>query len=337
LLTRHQYIDRASGHVQNERPFGDGIVNYLYASNREDPALIYRLLGSPWVSGLLSWVNYDFPFGESISGVQRFLRDNFIDLSECVAGPQDLVSARKIFERQIRYWERRPITGQESAVVCPADARILFGSLQETSSLFLKDKFFTYEELLGDRSEWLEAFRGGDYAVCRLTPEKYHYNHTPIAGIVRDMYPCDGQFHSCNPGAVLTLATPYSKNKRVITVIDTDVTNGTGVGLVAMVEVVALMIGDIVQCYSRQRYEDPEPVSPRMFLEKGCPKSLFRPGSSTTVLLFQKNRIEFSGDLIRNLNRSDIESRYSRGLGRPLVETDVKVRSTIGHRKGGRL
>jgi phosphatidylserine decarboxylase len=101
-----------------------------------------------------------------------------------------------------------------------------------------------------------------------------------------------------------------------------------------MVEVVALMIGDIVQCYSRHMYEDPAPMKEGMFLGKGCPKSLFRPGSSTTVLLFQKNRVEFCDDLIRNLNRSDLASRYSEGLGRPLVETDIKVRETIGYRKG---
>jgi phosphatidylserine decarboxylase len=74
-----------------------------------------------------------------------------------------------------------------------------------------------------------------------------------------------------------------------------------------------------------------------LFLEKGCPKSLYRPGSSTTVLLFQKNRVKFSDDLIRNLNRTDVASRYSEGLGRPLVETDIKVRETIGHRKGAEL
>jgi phosphatidylserine decarboxylase len=44
------------------------------------------------------------------------------------------------------------------------------------------------------------------------------------------------------------MVRPYSKNKRVVTIIDTDVEGGTGIGLVAMIEVVALMIGDIVQC-----------------------------------------------------------------------------------------
>ena len=52
------------------------------------------------------------------------------------------------------------------------------------------------------------------------------------------------------PGAVVALVTPYSKNSRVVTIIDTEVPGGTGVGLVAMIEVVALMIGEVVQCYS---------------------------------------------------------------------------------------
>jgi phosphatidylserine decarboxylase len=169
--------------------------------------------------------------------------------------------------------------------------------------------------------------------ICRLTPDKYHYNHTPVAGVVRDFYTTDGQYHSCNPGALLTLATPHAKNKRTITIIDTDVGAGTGAGLVAMVEVVALMIGDIRQCYSVVEYDEPQSIRIGMFLERGRPKSLFRPGSSTTVVLFQRGRVEFSPDLLRNLYRTDIKTRYFQGLGRPLVETDVKVRSTIGQRK----
>lgn len=146
-------------------------------------------------------------------------------------------------------------------------------------------------------------------------------------------YQYDGQYHSCNPGPVVALVAPYSKNKRVVTIIDTDVSGGTGVGLVAVVEIVALMIGDIAQCYSPTQYDHPIAVEAGMFVERGCPKSLFRPRSSTTVLLFQEHRVQFSQDLICNLHRKDIESRYSERLGRPLVETDVQVRSTIGSPK----
>jgi phosphatidylserine decarboxylase len=66
-----------------------------------------------------------------------------------------------------------------------------------------------------------------------------------------------------------------------------------------------------------------------MFLEKGAPKSLYRPGSSTDVLIFQEGRIDFARDLIENMYTVKAGSRFSRGFGRPLVETDVKVRSLI--------
>ncbi len=127
------------------------------------------------------------------------------------------------------------------------------------------------------------------------------------------------------------MVTPYSKNKRTVTVIDTDVPGGTGVGLVAMVEVVALMIGDIVQCYSDERYDDPRNRSTTgMFLRKGQPKSLYRPGSSTDVLLFQRGRIRFAEDLLANQVRQGMcSSRFSRGFRRALVETDLQVRSPV--------
>jgi len=330
-LAEHQYIERETGRVCSERPFGDWIVNYLYSKKRERTPLVYQLLGSQWFSSLLGWVNYDFPLGSNVTGTHRFLKNCAINLNECLEPPERLDTARKVFERRLRYWQCRPMSASPTDVVCPADSRLLLGSLADASMLFLKGKFFGYEELLGsDKTPWLDAFRHGDFVICRLTPEKYHYNHTPVAGVVLDFYENDGNYHSCNPGPVITLATPYSKNKRVVTVIDSDVPGGTGVGLVGIIEIVALMVGDIVQCYSAKKYDDPQLMRPRMFVERGSPKSLFRPGSSTTVLLFQKDRVQFSSDLIRNLHRTDIESRYSEKLGRPLVETEVRVRSTIG-------
>jgi phosphatidylserine decarboxylase len=132
---------------------------------------------------------------------------------------------------------------------------------------------------------------------------------------------------------VVATATPYSKNKRVVTIIDTDVRDGTGVGLVAMVEIVALMIGEIVQRYSSRRYERPQPIERGQTVRRGQPKSLFRPGSSVDVLFFQKERILFDKDLIRNGLRADVESRYTMGFQRPMVETDVQVRSSIAGRR----
>jgi phosphatidylserine decarboxylase len=151
-----------------------------------------------------------------------------MDLDECAEAPKQLNCARKVFEREIRYRTCRPMNADPRAILSPADARVLVGSLSDTSSLFLKGKFFDLEELLRpDKERWLSAFTAGDYVICRLTPEKYHYNHTPVAGRVMDIYESEGSYHSCHPEVVIALATPFSKNKRVVTVIDTDTDGGT--------------------------------------------------------------------------------------------------------------
>ena len=66
-----------------------------------------------------------------------------------------------------------------------------------------------------------------------------------------------------------------------------------------------------------------------MFLKKGQPKSLYRPGSSTDVLIFEPGRIRFAADLVANQQRRDVASRFSHGFGTPLVETEVAVRSLL--------
>jgi len=236
-----------------------------------------------------------------------------------------------MFERKIRYGECRTMPADADAVVSPADARVLAGSFHETSLIFLKDKFFSFEELLGcGNTVWHKAFSGGDFAVFRLTPDKYHYNHTPVAGRVVDFYAIDGDYHSCNPSAVVSVATPYSKNKRVVTIIDTDVPGGTAVGLVAMIEVVALMIGDILQAYSSEGYDAPRQIETGMFLHKGQPKSLYRPGSSTDIVVFQQGRIDFADDILENMRQTGVSSRFTHGFQTPLVETDIRVRSLLG-------
>ena len=328
----HQYVERASGRVLDERLYSDRLINLIYNSARERMPSVFRLLTSAMWTRVLGYLNYDMAMGAKLTGNRKFIRKLGVDLNECVLPVEQLDTARKVFERQIRYWDCRPMPADSAAIVSPADSRILVGSFAETSSLLIKEKFFSFAELLGDRHQWREAFAGGDFAVFRLTPDKYHYNHTPVAGVVRDIYEIDGTFHSCNPGAVVTLVTPYSKNKRVVTVIDTDVEGGTRVGLVAMIEIVAMMIGRIEQCYSEAQYAQPTNVAPGQFLRKGQPKSLYHPGSSTDVLVFQPGRVRFADDIVDNL-RAGAQSRFTRGFGQPLVETDVAVRSWIGTRR----
>jgi len=325
-MLQHQYIARDSGAVVTEQLLGDRMVRLLYHQVRENSSALFRLLTSSWSSLILGAVNFDRP----LLNREGFAARCGIDLSECLDPLQELNTARKLFERRIRYEQCRPLPDDPAAVLSPADARVIVGSLQETALFFLKDKFFSFEELIGpERSFWRHRFADGDFAVFRLTPDKYHYNHLPVSGRVVDFYSIDGAYHCCNPTAVVSMVTPYSKNKRVVTLIDTDVEGGSRVGLVAMVEVVALMIGDIQQTYSDQGYDDPQQVRVGMFLKKGQPKSLYRPGSSTDILFFQPGRVCFAADLLQNQLRSGVVSRFTQGFEKPLVETDIQVRSLL--------
>lgn len=331
---RHQYIERETREIRTESLYWDRVISFLYSRVREDVPRLFNMLTGPRLTGLIGFLNYDLFIGRKLLRNRAFMMRCGIDFKECLDPPGALNTAKKIFERKIRYWECRPMDGDPRTVVSPADARVLIGSFCDNKPLCVKEKFFQYEELLGkDKAIWRSAFKDGDFVILRLTPDKYHYNHTPVAGRVIDFYELDGRYHSCNPSAVVTTVTPYSLNKRTVTVIDTDVENGTRAGLVAMIEVVAFMIGDIVQCYSDEKYGSPVSVTPGMFVKKGVPKSLYKPGSSTDILIFEKDRIDFAGDLLKNRNDQRAINRYSLTFGAGFIETDVRVRSYIGRAK----
>ncbi|MDY0190884.1 MAG: phosphatidylserine decarboxylase [Desulfuromonas sp.] len=329
----HQYIERASTKVRTEQLYADRLVRWMYHPCREWAPQLFTALTSPRASAWLATINYDLDALYKFSGQKQFLEKCGVNLDECLDNPATLTCARKIFERKICYWRCRPMAAN-AAVVSPADSRMVIGTLCNQHPLFLKDKFFTFTDLLGHtKHRWLECFADSDFAIFRLTPDKYHYNHVPVTGIIRDYYELGHSYHACNPGAVVQEVTPYSKNRRVVTIIDTDVDGGSQVGLVAMIEVVALMIGDIYPCYTEQEgYNNVVEQRSGTMLRQGQPKSLFRPGSSTDVLLFEKNRIRFCDDLLANQQRQDVFSRFSQGFDQPLVETEVTVRSTIAVR-----
>ena len=325
----HQFVNRESGRVETETFLADNWISFLYGKIHTSAPLLLRALTSTYCSQVLAGWHYDLP--SPIKGEDLF-RKLGIDWKECLDPPESFNNLRNVFERRIRYWETRPMDSDVSVIVSPADAKMLIGSFADISTIYIKESLFNLSELLGTDSKWILPFTYCDYAVFRLTPEKYHYNHVPVTGQISDMYTVDGQFHSCNPFATLTIPSIYSKNRRIVTIMDTNIPGGSQIGCVAMIEIVALMIGEIKQSYCHSKYSMPESVHPGMIITKGCPKSLFRPGSSTVVLLFEPGRITFSADLVRNSLRHDVISRFSDYYGRPCVETEVRVRSSIARK-----
>ena len=107
-----------------------------------------------------------------------------------------------------------------------------------------------------------------------------------------------GKYHSVNPVALDSKDKIFCMNKRSYTIIDTK-----KFGRVAFMEVGAFGVGGIHQTFTGTKVERMQ--------EKGY----FDFGGSTIVLVFQKDSIEFSPDLISNSSK--------------MIETLVQVGETI--------
>src|SRR5262245_59994469 len=160
----HQYIDRRTQRVCDERLFGDALISTLYSPVLERAPVMAQIASSRWVSSALTLLNYNSLLARTSHGIVGFARRTNVDWSECLAAADELSDARSFFERKIRYWDHRPMPKAPSDVVCPADSRVIVGSMTETSGIFVKEKFFDFRELLStDRSRWLETFGDGDF------------------------------------------------------------------------------------------------------------------------------------------------------------------------------
>jgi phosphatidylserine decarboxylase len=328
---QHQFIDRLSSEVRNETLLYDRHIRWMYSSLRESAPWLFKWIStSPAINDWLATINFDKPIRDAQGVINTLVGEARVSMDELLEPLPASPTWRDFFGRKIRFWECRPLPPDPRRIVAPCDSRMLLGNLRHQGQLLVKDKFFSLAELLGSKDELIGKFRHADWAIFRLTPEMYHYNHCPVAGAVIDFYEIGGAYHSCNPTACVETITPYSKNRRFVTIFDTDVPGGTGIGKAAMIEVVALLIGRVHQCYSHTEYKLPTAAYKGLMCKRGAVKSVFEPGSSTVILLFEANRVEFDVDLLSNQARVDVFSRFGQGFAAPMVETEVQVRSGIG-------
>jgi hypothetical protein len=155
-LTIHQYIDRSSGAVKTERLVADRLVNLLYDPGRERMPVLFKTLTAARASRWLGWTQYDRPCRSPRAAARRLARSLEVDLSECCDATLALSSPRRLFERQIRYWECRPQPDDPAVVTSPADARLLVTSLAATSLFFIFNKDIGF--LPGDIQSKLDPY-----------------------------------------------------------------------------------------------------------------------------------------------------------------------------------
>jgi phosphatidylserine decarboxylase len=328
--TLHHYIDSNDGQAVAESLLADRIIRFLYNTARESPTALQRIASSQRLTGALATWEFDRALLRPQATITRTAQRLAIDLSEAFDDVSHWTRLRELFERRIRYWQLRPLPAAVPAIVSPADGKLLHFGHAHDAMLSIKEKFISVKQLLA-RKPWSDVFTASSGIVVRLTPDVYHYVHSPVSGRVIDVYDIEGQFHSCNPAALVSFDAPYVWNRRRVVVVDTDVNGGSNVGRVAIVAVAAMMIGRIEDCYCDTRYDNPRDLVVGMRLRIGAPMMMFRPGSSTVIALWSRERAAVDARLLQLSSRRDVPGRFSEWLLMPWNEIAVRVRSAVAH------
>ncbi len=271
-----EYFDRHTGKLCREAVMGDASIKWAYQT-LSGKVFSSFLFGSSILSRILGWY-----FNSSLSKrkIAGAIEDLEINTSEFLKEEDEFTCFNDFFTRKLQDGSR-PFSAEESDFSSPADGRLLvYDDLGESSKVKVKGVEDTLQSLF-DRD--ITEFDGGKAAVVRLCPADYHRFHFPCNGTVIEQVKVKGKYHSVNPIALASKEKIFCVNKREYTIVQTE-----KFGKIAFMEVGAFGVAGIHQTFSGTNIEKME--------EKGY----FDFGGSTIVLIFQKDCIEFSEDLLKN-------------------------------------
>jgi phosphatidylserine decarboxylase len=290
------FYDRARGAFATESVYAHGFLRWLY--NSGSGGLAARLVvGSPWPSRLWGALHRTRWSRRRIPG---FVRRMGIDMSESAKGVAEFDSFDAFFTRDLRAGSR-PVCAEPGRLVAPVDGKVLaFPRVDPRTSFRIKRSRFDLAGLLRD-DDLAATFAGGSMLVCRLGLSDWHHFHFPDSGTPGPAATIRGRYHAGGPYSDRALVPFFTENHRMVVRFDSD-----HFGAMAIVEVGALTVGSIRQCFR-----------PGTRVRKGEPKGFFRLGGSTVVLLFRRDAVVLDADLCAFTAR-EVECfvRMGRPLGR---------------------
>lgn len=291
-----RFRDRQSGELVPESIPAEGALRWFYQS-RWGFLLFSLFLNRAFICRLYGkWQDRS----GSRRQIRPFVERYGLDLTEIELSVDAYPSFNAFFTRRLRPGVRA-FAAEPEALCAPADGKALvYPCLGEESGLPVKGARVSPGAMLGSEEEG-GRYRGGAALVVRLAPYDYHRFHFLDSGQAGPARYLGGEYHSVNPIALGRVPRVFARNRRAIAYLESE-----QFGCVAHVEVGAFAVGSIVQTYA------PGPV------ERGQEKGYFQFGGSTLVLLFERGRVEFDADLVRDSAEG--------------VEVHVRTGSRIGRR-----
>ena len=280
--------DRKTKTYEDIVQYGAGKLDFLY--NNPIGRIFLGIAVSPFVSNIYAWKNSK---KSSAKKIPAFIRDHNINMSDYE--DREYKSFKDFFTRKIRYG-KRPIDMKPESLISPADSKLLVYEIEKDTTLRIKGRTYTVDEILADE-ENAKEFAGGYALVFRLTVDDYHRFCYPDKGCLISKRMIKGKLHTVSP--VSKNHKIYMENTRLVNLLKTE-----KFGTVAYIEVGAMLIGRIVD-------------NGTDVFEKGQEKGYFEPGGSTVIILVKN--VEIDKDIMEQ-SASGIETkvRYGERIGRAL-------------------
>lgn len=276
-----RYVDRDSGQIKTEKIAGEKWLIWLY-NNPVGEASLWTLAKRKIAS---SYFGNQMNEPGSAENIELFIKEFQVDMN--IAQPQKYHSFNEFFVRKLKP-ESRPIAGDSSVVVSPADGKVLAYDNLSNSDFYIKGYRFDVSSFLNN-AELAKKYENGTLLIFRLAPPDYHRYHFPIGGLTAENIKIEGDYYSVNPLALRKKAEIFWLNKREYTLIKNPL-----FGDVIMSEVGATFVGSMQKTYKGN------------VVYKGEEKGYFKFGGSTVVLIFEPNKIKVDADLI-NLTKKNLE------------------------------
>ena len=291
------FFNRYTNQIETEKIYGESSIRWIYNTP----------LGNLTLNALLKRACFSKLYGLLMSAplskrkVIPFIEKYHVDPSGFQKQPNQFTSFNDFFYRKLKP-SARPIDPNPLHAVFPADGRHLgFQDISKISGVFVKNQSFDIPTLLGSL-DLTQKFKNGTLILSRLCPTDYHRFHFPIQGTPKSPSLINGFLNSVNPIALRKNINILFQNKRVITSIHSDI-----FGHVLMIEVGATCVGSIIQTFS-----------PNSLISKGTEKGFFKFGGSSTILLFQQNKIKLADDLVHHSNNNmELYAKVGDFLGAP--------------------
>ncbi|PID27378.1 MAG: phosphatidylserine decarboxylase [Candidatus Cloacimonadota bacterium] len=287
------YKERFTGKKILENPPGKGFINFIYNSS----------LGKLTLEAMVKRKVVSYLYGKYMDSkrsrkmIPDFIKKNNINIEEAKLAPDKYKTFNQFFYRNLKDKARKLGRG----LISPADGKILvFNEIDDNRNFFIKGEEFTLSQFIGDDG-LVKKYYKGSMAIIRLAPADYHRFHFPATGVVSKSKKIDGNYYSVSPLAMKKSLQFFLKNKREYSILESE-----KFGEILYSEIGATMVGSIIQTYK-----------PDTKVEKGDEKGYFAFGGSSLLLLFEKDKVKFSEDLLKNTNEG--------------FETKINMGETIGN------